>query len=76
MPPTVPEAEKRVKARFVKSAYSGPSARVPHSTLAGLETAMRLVDHVNAALAAHDAIVAVTRTQGLQGISNFHHDTG
>jgi hypothetical protein len=46
------------------------------STLTGFEAAMRLVDHVDAAFAAHDAIIAMTRTQGLQRVSNFHHDTG
>ncbi len=45
-------------------------------TLAGFEAAVRLVDHVDAALAAHDAVVAMPRAQGLEGVSNFHHDTG
>jgi hypothetical protein len=37
---------------------------------------MRLVDDVNSAFAAHDSVIAVPRAQGLQGISNFHNDTG
>jgi hypothetical protein len=44
-------------------------------TLARFEPALRLVDNVDAALAANDTIVAVPRAQGLQGISNFHNDT-
>jgi hypothetical protein len=42
------------------------------STLAGFETALRLIDDVNAALAAHDAIVAVTAAQRFQRITDFH----
>jgi hypothetical protein len=36
------------------------------SALTGLEAALRLVDHVNAAFAAHDTIVAVTPAQRFQ----------
>jgi hypothetical protein len=36
------------------------------SALPGLETALRLIDHVNAAFAAHDTIVAVTPAQRFQ----------
>jgi hypothetical protein len=43
-----------------------------NSTLAGLEAAVRLVDDVQAALAADDAVVAMTRPQRLEGIFDFH----
>ena len=46
------------------------------SALPRLETAMRLVDHVDPAFAADDAVVAVPRAQGFQRVSNFHNDTG
>jgi hypothetical protein len=35
-------------------------------TLSGFEAALRLIDDVDAAFAAHDAIVAVTAAQGFQ----------
>src|SRR5581483_7540958 len=40
--------------------------------LTRLEAAVGLVDDVDAALAAHDAIVAVTAAQGLERIADFH----
>ena len=36
---------------------------------------MRLVDDVDAALAAHDAIIAMARAQRLQGVTNLHRST-
>jgi hypothetical protein len=36
------------------------------STLAGLEAALRLVDHVDAALAAHEAVITVPPAQRFQ----------
>lgn len=42
------------------------------SALAGLEPALRLVDHVDPALAAHDAAVAVAVLQRPEGIANLH----
>ncbi len=46
--------------------------KAPASALARLEALMRLVDDVDAALAAHQAIVAMTPAQRLQGIADFH----
>ena len=45
------------------------------STLAGLETLLRFVDDVDAALATHEAIVAMAIAQGLEGIADFHGGT-
>ena len=45
------------------------------SALACLEALLHLVDHVNATLAAHQAIGAVARAQRLQRISDFHLNT-
>jgi hypothetical protein len=42
------------------------------STLAGLETALHLVDHVNPALAANQTVVAVTTAQRFQRVTDFH----
>jgi multidrug efflux pump subunit AcrA (membrane-fusion protein) len=42
------------------------------STLARLEAAGRLVNDVDAALAAHESIVAVARAQRFQRIADFH----
>ena len=41
-------------------------------TLAGFEPRILLVDHVNAALAADQLIVAMARTQRLERITDFH----
>jgi len=50
------------------------SKRRPSSnlTLAGLEAALGLVDHVNAALATNQAVVAVTGAQRFQRVTDFH----
>src|SRR5689334_2979553 len=51
------------------------SHRTPRTTslaLLGLEARIGLVDHVDAALAAHELAVAVTALEGLQGAANFH----
>jgi hypothetical protein len=40
--------------------------------LAGLEPAVRLVDHVDATLAAHDAVVAVATAKRFQRVADFH----
>lgn len=42
------------------------------SALARLEAAGRLVNDVDAALAAHESIVAVARAQRFQRIADFH----
>jgi hypothetical protein len=42
------------------------------SALTCLEAPLRLVDHVHAALAAHDTIVAVATAQRFQRIADFH----
>jgi hypothetical protein len=44
----------------------------PGSTLARLEAAGRLVNDVDAALAAHETIVPVARAQRFQRIADFH----
>jgi hypothetical protein len=42
------------------------------SALARLEAGLGLVDHVEPALAADEAIVAMTAPQGFQRVTNFH----
>ena len=49
-----------------------PGGEPPASALTRLEALLRLVDDVDAALAAHEAIVAMTRAKRLQGIADFH----
>jgi hypothetical protein len=51
-----------------------PAERWPNSNLAlaSLEAALGLVDHVNAALAANQTVVAVTGAQRLQRVTDFH----
>lgn len=44
--------------------------------LTRLEPAVRLVDDVDAAFTTDHAVIAMARAQGLQGISDFHNDTG
>ena len=52
---------------------SGPvQASGQASALAGLEAPLRLVDHVDAAFAAHDAVVAVPAAQRFQRVTDFH----
>jgi hypothetical protein len=48
----------------------------PGSALTGFETAIGLVDDVNATLPAHQAIVAVPAAQGFQGVTDFHDNLG
>jgi hypothetical protein len=42
------------------------------SALAGFEAAIGLVDDVDAALAPHQPVVAVTGTQRFQRVTDFH----
>jgi hypothetical protein len=42
------------------------------SALAGFETTIGLIDDVDPALTAHQAVIAVPAAQGLQGITDFH----
>ena len=42
------------------------------SALAGFKATIGLVDDVDAALPAHQTIVAVPAAQGFQGVTNFH----
>jgi hypothetical protein len=51
---------------------SGRATLTRYSTLASLEAALGLVDHVNAAPASHQLVVAVATPQGFQGITDFH----
>jgi hypothetical protein len=48
----------------------------PGSALAGFETAVGLVDDVNATLPAHQAVIAVPAAQGFQGVTDFHDNLG
>ena len=59
--------EKTVKAQTALTRRRGSA-----SALAGLETLLRLVDDVDAALATHEAVVAMAIAQGLEGIADFH----
>jgi hypothetical protein len=47
-------------------------ARMRGSALAGLEAALRLVDHVNATLPADEPVVAVTLAQRAERVADFH----
>ena len=40
--------------------------------LAGFEPALRLVDHIDAALTAYDAAIAVTLLERAEGVANLH----
>jgi hypothetical protein len=42
------------------------------STLPGLVAFLRLINNIHSTFAAHQLIVAVPRTQGFQGVTNFH----
>jgi hypothetical protein len=60
---------KSTQSRVGNAAEMGSRAAL---TLAGLETAMRLVDDIDAALAAYDAVVAMAAAQRFQRIADFH----
>jgi hypothetical protein len=55
-----------------QSAFSGTAGRDDASALTGLEAALRLIDDVDAALAAHETIVAMAAAQRFQRITDFH----
>lgn len=42
------------------------------SALTGLVALLRLVDHIDAALAAHDLAITVTRLQRTERVGDFH----
>jgi hypothetical protein len=51
----------------IGQAHAPPNDKiVEDSALAGLEATLRLVDHIDAALAPHDAVVAVAAPQRFQ----------
>src|SRR5262249_16781323 len=62
-------SNRRESAAPQKAAISGRSA------LAGLETALSLVDHIDSALAGGDAVVAVAAAARFQRIAEFHGST-
>ena len=70
------QGPEHVKIQLRNAEAGGGAHRPPLPlTLTGFEALLRLVDDIDAALAAHDAVVAVTRTQGLEGVSDFHDHT-
>jgi hypothetical protein len=62
------------KAAEVSLAALIPSAEAG-SALAGLVTLLRLVDHIDAALAAHDLAIAMTRLQRAERVRNLHRSS-
>ena len=66
------ETRKR-PPRFPRAARK--SGLLKSSALAGLVTLLRLVDHVDAALAAHDLAIAMTRLQRAERVRNLHRSS-
>src|ERR1700730_8280020 len=66
-----------IKTRFCQDRCKRASscAREPASTLPGIEAALDLVDHVDAAFAADQAIAAMAAAQRFQRVADFH-DSG
>jgi hypothetical protein len=62
--------------RFGQAARSGKIGAgllsQPCSTLAGLESALRLVDHIDTPFAPDDTIVTMPGAQRLERIADFH----
>ena len=54
----------------------GAGISQPELALAGFETAIGLIDYVNATLPAHQAVIAVPAAQGFQGVTDFHDNLG
>jgi hypothetical protein len=67
-PASLKTAQKRteIAAQLCSSAAVSDPRGDRQSALSGLETALRLVDDVDAALAAHDTIVPVTAAERFQ----------
>jgi hypothetical protein len=63
---------KSVQSPVKNAAEMGSGRDRPKSALARLEATMGLIDDVDAALAAHDAIVAMPAAQRFQRIADFH----
>jgi hypothetical protein len=53
-------------------ACTAQQAKARVSALARLETALRLIDDVDAPLAPHDTVVAMAAAQGFQRVTDFH----
>jgi hypothetical protein len=76
------QGEKRITIAWKQPAFqpryatwaAGNSRPIsqPLLALAGLEALLGLVDHVDPALAADEAVVTVTPAQGLERITDFH----
>src|SRR5262249_9147234 len=58
-----------IKTRFRQGSQR---LRAPRSALAGLEAALDLIDHVDAALAADQPIAAMAAAQRFQRVADFH----
>src|SRR5271154_4730416 len=61
--PTRPRRDQRPRPKTVQRSMLA---------LTGLEALLRLVDDIDAALATHEAVVAMTVAQGFQRITDFH----
>ena len=57
------------------TAPSAGSGSVRASALTRLEAALRLVDHVDAALAAHDAAIAMALLERAERVSDLHRSS-
>jgi hypothetical protein len=64
--------QRPVMNREIRSALKLDRPFEAGSTLAGLEAALNLVDHINPALAADQTVIAVTTAQRLQRITDLH----
>jgi hypothetical protein len=69
----MPKRQKRPSFERRHNGATVAKERDPVSALTGFEAAVGLVDDINAALAAHDAVVAMTTAQRFQGVANFHN---
>ena len=66
-------SKRREKSGFCESREAKIQAGFsPGSTLARLEAALNLVDHINPALAADQTVIAVTTAQRLQRVTDLH----
>jgi hypothetical protein len=57
---------KRQRRRKPAPLLPNRATKKAKSALTGLEAPLRLIDHINAAFAAHDTVVAVTPAQRFQ----------
>jgi hypothetical protein len=67
--------KRNKKDRAGNPARSFNTGSKPFSALTGFETLLRLVDHIDAALAAHDLAIAMTLLERAERVTDLHRSS-